>query len=137
MGEADFRNRRARHIVYGHTHQHEIIPLDASHADGYVLNQTYFNAGSCRRGYQPTPMLAGNHELCACDTFSLLCFYNSDERSGRTYETWSGTLAPAMIEMAATEMTSAPTAMTSAPAAAPIRAPQFAGNLRSNMARSY
>ena len=71
MAEADFRNRRARHIVYGHTHQHEIIPLDASHADGYVLNQTYFNAGSCRRGYQPTQMLAGNDELCCCDTFSL------------------------------------------------------------------
>ncbi|MBW8883387.1 MAG: hypothetical protein JF612_01135 [Planctomycetia bacterium] len=137
MAEADFRNRRARHIVYGHTHQHEIIPLDASHADGYVLNQTYFNAGSCRRGYQPTQMMAGNHELSSCDTFSLLCFYQGDERYGRTHETWCGTLAPMMIDMAATEMASGPATMTSAPAAAPIRAPQFAGNMRSNMARSY
>src|SRR5207244_6764252 len=83
MSDADVRNRRARHIVYGHTHQHEIIPLDASHADGYVLNQTYFNAGSCRCSYRATQMLAGNHELCGCDTFSLLCFYQGDERCGR------------------------------------------------------
>jgi UDP-2,3-diacylglucosamine pyrophosphatase LpxH len=137
MAEADFRNRRARHIVYGHTHQHEIIPLDASHADGYVLNQTYFNAGSCRRGYQPTQMLAGNHELCCCDTFSLLCFYQGDERCGRTYETWCGTLAPTMGEIVISEMAPAPAAMASAPAGAAIRAPQFAGNMRSNMARSY
>jgi UDP-2,3-diacylglucosamine pyrophosphatase LpxH len=137
MAESDFRNRRARHIVYGHTHQHEIMPLDASHADGYVLNQTYFNAGSCRRSYQPTQMLAGNHELCCCDTFSLLCFYQSDERSGRTHETWCGTLAPMMFDMAAAEIAPNSAAMTSAPAAAPIRAPQFAGNMRANMARSY
>ena len=84
LAEADFRNRRARHIVYGHTHQHEIVPLDASHADGYVLNQTYFNAGTWRRCYQPTQTLAGNHELVACDSFSLLAFYQGDERSGRT-----------------------------------------------------
>ena len=83
LAEADFRNRRARHIVYGHTHQHEIVPLDASHADGYVLNQTYFNAGTWRRSYQPTQMLAGQHELVASDSFSLLAFYQGDERSGR------------------------------------------------------
>ena len=82
-------------------------------------------------------MLAGNHELCSCDSFSLLCFYNSDERSGRTHETWSGTLAPAMIDMAAAEITSGPAATTSTPASDAIRAPQFAGNMRGNMARSY
>ncbi len=136
MAEADFRNRRARHIVYGHTHQHEIIPLDASHADGYVLNQTYFNAGSCRRSYQPTQMLAGNHDLAACDAFSLLCFYQADERSGRTHETWCGTLAPASIDIGANEISvSQPVA-----AASPIgvRAPQFAGAAaRAGATRSY
>ena len=96
LAEADFRNRRARHIVYGHTHQHEIVPLDASHADGFVLNQTYFNAGTWRRCYHPTPMLAASHELMASDNFSLLAFYQGDERSGRTHETWSGTLSPPM-----------------------------------------
>lgn len=96
LAETDFRNRRARHIVYGHTHQHECVPLDASHADGYVLNQTYFNAGSFRRTYAPTKIIAGHQEFIAADTCTLLAFYQADERSGRPYEIWSGTLAPCL-----------------------------------------
>lgn len=137
MSEADFRNRRARHIVYGHTHQHEIVPLDASHADGYVLNQTYFNAGTWRPCYQPTQMLAGNHELVASDCFSLLAFYQGDERNGRTHETWCGTLAPAAIDINAEAPAAASAAAIPAPSASPIRAPQFAGGSRAAMARSY
>jgi hypothetical protein len=137
MAEADFRNRRARHIVYGHTHQHEIVPLDASHADGYVLNQTYFNAGCCRRCYQPTQMLAGSHELSACDSFSLLSFYQGDERSGRSYETWSGALAPMMINVAATEIAGASTPAIPAPMSATVRGQQFTGSARATISRSY
>ena len=134
LAEADCRNRRARHIIYGHTHQHEIVPLDASHADGYVLSQTYFNAGTWRRCYQPTQTIAGHHELVASDSFSVLTFYQGDERNGRAHETWTGTLAPMTIDVAAAQ---------SAPAAAaavrpPMRAPQFAGAGRSPaMVRGY
>jgi len=137
LSEADFRNRRARHIVYGHTHQHEIMPLDASHADGYVLHQTYFNAGSWRRCYQPTPMLAGTSELTCCDAFSLLAFYQGDERCGRTHETWCGTLAPAMAEASASIPAASIASGASMPAPMPVRAPQFAGGSRASMARSY
>jgi hypothetical protein len=136
MAEADFRNRRARHIVYGHTHQAEIIPLDASHADGYMLSQTYFNAGTIRRCYQPTQLAAGNDELLASDCFTLLCFYQGDERSGRTYETWTGTLAPMGMAISAAK---SPTAVMplAAPAQNSVRAPQFAGAGRTAMARGY
>jgi hypothetical protein len=137
MAEADFRNRRARHIVYGHTHQHEVIPLDASHADGYVLNQTYFNTGCCRRCYQPTRLLAGSHELSACDSFSLMCFYQGDERCGRSYETWSGALAPMTIDIAATEIAARPAASIPAPMSNSMRGPQFAGATRASIARGY
>ena len=131
LAEQDFRNRRAKHIVYGHTHQHEIVPLDASHADGYVLSQNYFNAGTWRRCYQPTQMLAGNHELVASDAFTLLAFYQGDERSGRTHETWSGTLAPQMLGTTAGATVVLPAASSTA-----IRAPQFASS-RTAMARGY
>lgn len=134
MAEADFRNRRARHIVYGHTHQHEMIPLDASHADGYVLTQTYFNAGTFRRCFTPTQMLAGHHELSASDCFTLMAFYQGDERSGRAYETWSGMLAPQSIDAVA----AMPTPAIPAPMSAPMRAPQFAHTSRSaSMVRGY
>jgi UDP-2,3-diacylglucosamine pyrophosphatase LpxH len=93
LAEQDFRNRRARHIVYGHTHAAECVPLDASHADGYVLNQTYFNTGTWRRVYRQTQWAPGEKEFIPTETMSYAAFYQGDERSGRPFETWSGTLA--------------------------------------------
>ena len=85
--EADFRNRRAKHVVYGHTHLAEIVPLDASHAEGYVLDQVYFNAGTWRRIYRPASFAPAGHEFIASDVFGYLAFFQGDERKGRAYET--------------------------------------------------
>jgi UDP-2,3-diacylglucosamine pyrophosphatase LpxH len=121
LAEADCRNRRARHIVYGHTHRAETVPLDASYADGVVLQQTYFNAGAWRRVYEQTHSVAGEHEFIAADTFSFLTFFQGDERGGRPYETWTGSLGtvaetfqPANTQTEATRTTKTP-----------IRAPHF------------
>jgi len=126
LAEADYRNRRARHIVYGHTHHAETIPLDASYADGYVLQQTYFNAGTWRRVYQQTHSVAGQHEFLASDTFTFLAFFQGDERGGRPYETWSGSLGadvtlPAPRPHVAEPRTTAATSHT-----IPLRSPHFA-----------
>ena len=92
LAEPDFRNRRAKHLVYGHTHVAESVPLDASYAEGYVLNQMYFNSGTWRRVHRQTQLAPGQHEFIASDVMSYLVFYQGDERKGRPYETWSGTL---------------------------------------------
>lgn len=90
--EEDFRNRRARHIVFGHAHGNESIPLDASYADGFVLNQMYFNAGTWRRIYHPARWTASDRDFIPTDCLSYLAFFTGDERGGRPFETWSGTL---------------------------------------------
>ncbi|WP_425616654.1 hypothetical protein NA78x_000306 [Anatilimnocola sp. NA78] len=123
LAEADLRNRRARHIVYGHTHHHEAIPLDASHADGYVLNQTYVNAGTWRRTYSATQVAAATQEFCASESFSLLAFYQADERNGRSYETYSGTLAPKSAYVSAPPTVHPETNFSSQ---GQLRAPHFA-----------
>ena len=92
LAEPDFRNRRARHIVYGHTHQAETVPLEASYADGFVLNQMYFNAGTWRRSFRPALNVTGGQEFIPSEMMNYLCFFQGDERGGRPYETWSGTL---------------------------------------------
>jgi len=92
LAEQDFRNRRAKHIVYGHTHVAESVPLDASYAEGYVLNQTYFNAGTWRRVHSQTRLAPAEHEFIASDVMTYLAFFQADERKGRPYETWSGSL---------------------------------------------
>jgi UDP-2,3-diacylglucosamine pyrophosphatase LpxH len=92
LAEQDFRNRRAKHIVYGHTHYAESVPLDASYAEGYVLNQSYFNSGTWRRVHRQTVLAPAEHEFLASDVMTYLAFFQGDERRGRPYETWSGTL---------------------------------------------
>lgn len=92
LAEQDFRNRRARHIVYGHTHYSETVPLDASYAEGYVLNQTYFNSGTWRRTHRQTILAPQEHEFIPADVMTYLAFFQGDERRGRPYETWTGTL---------------------------------------------
>lgn len=92
LAEQDFRNRRARHIVYGHTHWAETVPLDASYAEGFVLNQTYFNSGTWRRTHRQTVLAPSEHEFIPADVMTYLAFYQGDERKGRPYETWTGTL---------------------------------------------
>lgn len=99
MAEQDFRNRRAKHIVYGHTHAAESVPLDASYAEGFVLNQIYFNAGTWRRVHRQTQLAPAEHEFIASDVMSYLVFYQGDERNGRPYETWSGTLGYNPVEV--------------------------------------
>ncbi len=99
LAEQDFRNRRAKHIVYGHTHLAETVPLDASYAEGYVLDQMYFNSGTWRRVHRRTRSAPGGHEFIASDVMTYLVFYQGDERGGRPYETWSGTLGQPTTEI--------------------------------------
>jgi hypothetical protein len=90
LAEPDFRNRRARHIVYGHTHIAESVPLEASSADGFVLNQLYFNAGTWRNVHRPTYFDSTAGEFIGAESLTYLSFFQGDERQGRPYESWSG-----------------------------------------------
>ncbi|RIK74296.1 MAG: hypothetical protein DCC67_16800 [Planctomycetota bacterium] len=130
LSEQDFRNRRAKHIVYGHTHYHEIVPLDASYAEGFVLNQAYFNSGTWRRVYEQTRLAHQEHEFIPADTLTYLAFFKDDERRGRPYETWTGTLgiSPSSCtayRVDAPAMSDASSKPISTPSV-PIRAPHFA-----------
>ncbi|EAQ80759.1 hypothetical protein [Blastopirellula marina] len=95
LTESEFRNRRAKYVVYGHTHRAVATPLEASYADGFVLNQIYFNSGSWRRVYDTTSLAQPGGQLVASDSINLLAFYQGDERHGRPYETWSSMLGSA------------------------------------------
>jgi UDP-2,3-diacylglucosamine pyrophosphatase LpxH len=92
LAEQDFRNRRAKHIVYGHTHAAESVPLDACYAEGCVQNQVYLNSGTWRRMHRQTRLDPQEHEFIASDAMTYLAFFQGNERGGRPYESWTGTL---------------------------------------------
>jgi hypothetical protein len=129
LTEPDFRNRRARHIVYGHTHVAESVPLDASYADGYVLNQMYFNSGTWRRVFRQTQWSPGEQEFIPSETMTYLAFYQGDERNGRPYESWTGTLAAVVTEQPSHRVDAGRTHAAEQPISAPkvpLRPPHFA-----------
>jgi UDP-2,3-diacylglucosamine pyrophosphatase LpxH len=130
LAEPEFRNRRARAIVYGHTHIAETVPLDASFTDARVLNQLYFNSGTWRRVHTQTRWAPHEHEFIPTESMTYLAFFQGDERSGRAFETWTGTLAVAPNERAThrpdpLESPYGPGQSVSAPAI-PGRGPHFA-----------
>lgn len=98
--EQDFRNRRAKHIVYGHTHLAEAVPLDASYAESYVLEQMYFNVGTWQRVHRPTCLAPQGQEFIAWQSLSMIVFYQADERRGRSFEMWSAMLGDLPVQAA-------------------------------------
>jgi hypothetical protein len=92
LAEQDFRSRRSKYVVYGHTHLAESVPLDASYASGCVLQQEYFNSGTWRRVYRQTCQAPNQYEFVPRDVMTCTAFFHGDERKGRPYETWTGSL---------------------------------------------
>jgi UDP-2,3-diacylglucosamine pyrophosphatase LpxH len=87
--EKAFKNRRAQFFIYGHTHRHEIVPLDS----GFDDSQIYLNSGTWRPVYELARLRPGREAFAGYNTMTYLAFFRDDERSGRTFESWSGSLA--------------------------------------------
>ncbi len=134
LAEQDFRNRRARHIIYGHTHAAESVPIDASYADGFVLNQMYFNAGTWRRVQRATMAAPHEEEFIPSESINILTFFTGDERAGRPFETWSGMMGigAADAPLYRLDAAKAPATVVPAPVSTssptPLKAPHFAGS---------
>jgi hypothetical protein len=80
-------------IVCGHTHQFEIVPLQAT----IPRSQIYVNSGTWRRVYEEAQGQPGKHEFVGQDVMAYVALYAEHERSGRPFETWSGSLGPPVI----------------------------------------
>ena len=90
--EKAFKNRRARYVVYGHTHGHEIVPLDVSFSESQRLDQIYFNSGTWRRVHRLAKGHPDEQEFIAYDVMTYLTFFKGNERKGRPFACWSGAL---------------------------------------------
>ena len=93
LQEPAFLNDSARFIVYGHTHFHEIVPLDADGEPPDEQNQLYINSGTWRSYYDLAVKDPRQQKFVRYQTFTYLTFYKDGERRGRLFETWSGAYA--------------------------------------------
>jgi len=90
LQEPAFLNNTARFIVYGHTHQHEIIALDSDGEPPNQNNQIYINSGTWHSYFDLAIKDPGQQKFVPHQTLTYLTFYKDDEREGRLFETWSG-----------------------------------------------
>jgi UDP-2,3-diacylglucosamine pyrophosphatase LpxH len=93
LKEAAFRSQRARYIVYGHTHHPKIVPLDISFPGGRALAQMYLNSGTWRQVHELARRNPDEEEFLGYYVMTYLAFYRGDERRGRPFESWSGSMA--------------------------------------------
>jgi hypothetical protein len=88
--EPAFLNDSARFVVYGHTHHHEIVPLDSDGEPPHERHQLYINSGTWRSYYDLAVKNPKEQKFVRYQTFTYLTFYKDDERAGRQFEVWSG-----------------------------------------------
>ncbi|MFQ5740499.1 MAG: hypothetical protein ACE5JX_15945 [Acidobacteriota bacterium] len=90
--ESAFTSRRARFIVYGHTHHQEIIPLDSVALSSGILNQIYINSGTWRRVHVMARLHPDEQEFVGYNVMTYVAFFKDGERGGRPFDFWSGAL---------------------------------------------
>jgi hypothetical protein len=91
LEEPAFLNKEALYIVYGHTHHHEIVPLDTSENLDRKDNQYYFNAGTWHTYFDLTIHQPHEQKFVPYQIVSYLIFYQGDQRKGKPFETLSST----------------------------------------------
>lgn len=93
LEEGALAQGKAQYVVYGHTHFQEIVPLDTCIRGGERLNQVYFNTGTWHRYHELTIRHPAQLNFMSMNVMSYLTFFQEDERGGRDFEIWSGSLA--------------------------------------------
>ncbi len=90
LKERAFTSRQADFIVYGHTHHHEIIPLDVYDQDGVTKCQYLVNTGTWRTYYDLTRYHPEQQKFLPFQLMSYLAFFTGDEHAGQRHEAWLG-----------------------------------------------
>jgi len=92
FSEPSFKGGDTEFIIYGHTHHHEIVPLDVTHNGSRNQTKIYINSGTWRAVHELARFHISEQEFAAYHVTTYLAFFKDDERSGRKFETWSGAL---------------------------------------------
>ncbi|MCX6065633.1 MAG: hypothetical protein NT121_07750 [Chloroflexi bacterium] len=89
--EPAFVDSSARYIIYGHTHHHEVIPLDAEGVPPDEENQVYFNTGTWHSYFDLAVKNLESQKFVPYQSMTYLTFYDREERGERNFEAWTGT----------------------------------------------
>ena len=92
LNEKAFTDGWVKFIVYGHTHQYEIVPLQSIQQGSEITNRIYINSGTWRPVHELARFHPGQKQFVSYHVMTYLTFFKGDERKGRSFESWSGAL---------------------------------------------
>lgn len=92
LEETPYKNGTADFVVYGHTHDYEVVPLNVRRNDAGTLRQLYINSGTWRQVHKLVKQDPDSLQFYDYDVMTYLAFFQGDERRGRRFESWSGSM---------------------------------------------
>jgi hypothetical protein len=93
LREEAFLDRKAKFIVYGHTHHYEVVPLDSFPGTFQPTNQIYINSGTWHTYFDLAINKPEEQKFIPYQVVTYISFYEDGERMGRSFETWSGSFS--------------------------------------------
>ncbi len=93
LNEPAYKEKRVNYIVYGHTHHHEIVPLDTNETREKNTNQIYFNTGTWHTYFDLAVNKPYEQKFVPYQIVTYVLLYKDDERRGRKFETLSQTFS--------------------------------------------
>lgn len=90
LREPAFLEGSARYLVYGHTHHHEVIPLDTAGLPPNEASQIYFNSGTWHSYYDLAIRNPQEQKFVPYQSMTYLTFYDRLEHGDRNFEAWNG-----------------------------------------------
>jgi UDP-2,3-diacylglucosamine pyrophosphatase LpxH len=90
LKEEAFQDKKDNFIVYGHTHHHELVPLDSLMDNNHYTSQMYINSGTWHPYYDLAINKPEEQKFIPYQVMTYLSFFKENECRGRRFETWSG-----------------------------------------------
>lgn len=91
--ETRIQSGEAKYVVYGHTHDHVIIPMDQfQQTNGEIQNKIYFNAGTWRQTWNRAAFDTSRREFVGWKVLTYIAFYQAEENNEYSFEVWNGSL---------------------------------------------
>ncbi len=93
FAEPKMRSSEASFVLYGHTHDHLIIPLDQIPTDsGKIQNKIYFNTGTWRKTWNKAVFESVNREFIGWHVLTYVGIFKPAENSDYNFEIWNSAL---------------------------------------------
>ncbi len=92
FAEAKVRSGEAGYVLYGHTHEHLILPMDQVPLERGTLDKVYFNTGTWRKTWNKACFEHVSREFIGWHVLTYVTIFRPTENRQYNFEVWNGAL---------------------------------------------